>query len=189
MNMTMRGARRPLGFRRTSVKRRISGIGMALVLAGAAAGLACASGSHIAVRDSGESAQRPRDALAGDWTVEFRLDSTRAGATWRAASGATVLGTLHLADSSTGQSGRRSSSIHVDFGPVLGRPMSCMDPVPTQTGVGISQDTVTLNFTPSVADCGFGAAGELRGDSIVGTWSEESFAGPVALGRFRASRP
>jgi hypothetical protein len=45
-----------------------------------------------------------------------------------------------------------------------------------------------LRFTPNVADCGFGASGILRGDSLVGTWGESNFAGPVVMGRFRMVR-
>lgn len=112
-------------------------------------------------------------SLAGEWTVEFSLNN------------ATAQGTLTLSDSSAGYF---QSNLQIDFVPLLGHPMSCFDPRPTRTAVSRSADVVSLSFTPGVADCGFSASGALRGDSLIGTWNEESFAGPVATGRFRMVR-
>ena len=125
--------------------------------------------------------------LAGDWTVEFRLDSVRTPGTrgWKAGSFRSTSGTLHLGDSTSGRSNVLTSTIGVSFDSLLGRPMSCYEPRPTSTVVERDSDAIRLTFTPNVADCGFGAAGTLRGDSIVGTWNETSFAGPTVMGRFR----
>ena len=132
----------------------------------------------------------PNGSLAGLWTVAFRLDSVRApGASpagWRRGSFREAQGRLRLTDSTT--SGGVRSSIDVDFVPLLGRQMSCFEPKPHSTGMSRQGDTVTFRFTPAVADCGFGASGVLRGDSLIGSWDETSFVGPVAAGRFLMTR-
>lgn len=132
----------------------------------------------------------PRTALAGTWTIEFRLDSmmSRAGSpTWQAGSFATAAGRLQLIYAATGND-RVASEIEISFDSLLGRPMSCFDPRPKSTAVVRDGDIMRLVFTPDARDCGFGAAGMLRGDSLVGTWDETSFAGPVVMGRFRMVR-
>ena len=122
--------------------------------------------------------------LAGDWKIEFQLDSMRAAGTWRPASPQSIQGALHLADSD----GVVRSSIQVDFTPLLGRDMSCFDPRPTSTAISHAGESTSLTFTPGAADCGFGASGKFYGDSLVGTWSETWFIGPVAVGGFRMVR-
>lgn len=122
--------------------------------------------------------------LAGDWTLEFRLDSTRSGGNWSSASHQSAQGTLHLAN----PDGVVRSSIQVDFRPLLGRDMSCFDPRPTSTAISRGGENTILVFTPGAADCGFSASGKFYGDSMVGTWSETSFIGPVAVGQFRMIR-
>jgi len=139
-----------------------------------------------ASRDSSRS-------LAGDWTIEFRLDSVRGPqgsvVPWQPASSQTAQGTLHLSDSTAGRpAGAVRSRIDVDFNPLLGRPMSCFDPRPTSTSVSQDSETTSLRFTPNAADCGFAASGKFYGDSLVGTWDESSFTGPKAKGRFRMIR-
>jgi len=57
--------------------------------------------------------------------------------------------------------------------------MSCFDPRPTSTSVSQDRETTSLRFTPSAADCGFGAAGKFDGESLVGTWAESSFRGAI----------
>lgn len=115
----------------------------------------------------------PRRTLLGTWNVEFQLDN------------ASAHGTLTLSDSNAGVF---HSNLQVEFVPLLGRPMSCFDPRPTTTTVSRDGDVTFLGFTPGAADCGFGAQGTFLGDSLIGTWSEESFRGPVASGRFRMVR-
>lgn len=133
----------------------------------------------------------PNVSLAGLWTIVFRLDSVRAPggspSGWQRGSFREVQGQLRLTDSTT-SGGAIRSSIDVDFTSLLGRQMSCFDPRPHTTGVERRGDTVTFRFTPGVADCGFGASGVLRGDSLIGSWDETSFAGPVAAGRFVMTR-
>lgn len=131
----------------------------------------------------------PTGSIVGLWTIVFRLDSVRApaGAGWQRGSFREVQGRLRLTDSTTTGDAVRSS-IDVDFTPLLGRQMSCFDPRPRSTGVDRRGDTVTFRFTPGVADCGFGASGVLRGDSLIGSWDETSFAGPVAAGRVVMTR-
>ena len=131
----------------------------------------------------------PSGSLAGLWTLAFRLDSVRApgGSGWQRGSFREVQGRLRLTDSTTSGDAVRSS-IDVDFTQLLGRQMSCFEPSPRRTGVERRADTVSFRFTPGVADCGFGASGVLRGDSLIGSWDETSFAGPVAAGRFVMAR-
>jgi hypothetical protein len=122
--------------------------------------------------------------LAGDWTLEFQFDSLRSAGAWSPASQQATQGTLHLDDSD----GVTHSSIQVDFKTLLGREMSCFDPRPTSTVISHSGESTSLHFTPGAADCGLTAFGKFYGDSLVGTWEETSFIGPVALGRFRMIR-
>ena len=162
------------------------------VLALAIAGVACAGQSPppAATPSDAQSASDSR-ALAGDWTVEFRVDSVRkvgANEPWRAGSFRSTQGTLHLSDSTVANGNVVRSSIRVEFDSLLGRPMSCYEPRPTTTGVERDGDNVRLRFTPNGFDCGFGAAGTLTGDSVVGTWDESGFAGPTVMGRFRMMR-
>jgi|tagenome__1003787_1003787.scaffolds.fasta_scaffold20964052_5 hypothetical protein len=132
----------------------------------------------------------PNGSLVGNWTITFRLDSVRAPGSrsgWQLGSLREAQGRLRLTDSSASGNAVRSS-IDVDFTPLLGRQMSCFEPTPRSTGVERQGDTVTFRFTPGVADCGFGASGVLRGDSLIGNWDETSFIGPVAAGRFVMTR-
>ena len=133
-----------------------------------------------------------RHSVAGVWQLEFRLDSVMSRETgvprWRPASFRTVTGNFELGDSIPGRGNLFHSQIDVAFDALLGHPMSCFDPRPTETSVERQGDTVRVRFTPHAFDCGFGASGVLRGDSLVGTWDETSFAGPVAMGRFRMRR-
>ena len=143
--------------------------------------LAVACGRITLSAPSGTESQR---TLVGDWTVEFRLDSLRAAGQWSAASRQSIQGSLHLSDSD----GVAASRIRVDFKPLLGRDMSCFDPLPTSTVITRAGENTSLHFTPGAADCGFGASGRFFGDSLIGAWSETSFAGPIAMGRFRMVR-
>lgn len=145
----------------------------------------------LAPAAGGDQALPPEEFLAGLWTVAFRLDSLRAPggspSRWERGSLREVQGLLRLTDSTVSGNAVRSS-IDLDFTPLLGRQMSCFEPRPRSTGVERRGDTVTFRFTPGVADCGFGASGVLRGDSLIGSWEETSFAGPVAAGRFVMTR-
>ena len=156
--------------------------GIAVALAGCRTALAPAAGGEPPL---------PHGSVTGVWTVVFRLDSVRAlGGSppgWQRGSLRQVQGQLRLTDSTASGDAVRSS-IDVDFAPLLGRQMSCFEPRPRSTGVERRGDTVTFRFTPGVADCGFGASGVLRGDSLIGSWDETSFAGPVAGGRLVMTR-
>ena len=148
-------------------------------------------GTALAPAGNGK-ATMPNESLAGVWTVVFRLDSVRApggsSSRWQRGSFREVQGRFRLTDSTAGAGGIVRSSIDVDFMPLLGRQMSCFDPRPSITGVERHGDTVSLRFTPRVADCGFGATGVVRADSLIGSWDETSFAGPVAMGRLLMTR-
>lgn len=166
---------------------------MRLTIRWLAAGLVAALGgcrTALAPAAGGEQ-PLPQGSVAGLWTIVFRLDSVRAPggspSGWQRGSLREVQGRLRLTDSTTSGDAVRSS-IDVDFTPLLGRQMSCFDPRPRTTGVERRGDTVMFRFTPGVADCGFGATGVLRGDSLVGSWDETSFAGPVTAGRFVMTR-
>lgn len=138
---------------------------------------ACARGAHL------PNVTHP--TLLGEWTLDFRFDSARAGG-WHAASFASTRGSLQLIDS-TGP-GHYRSRIEVQFDSLLGRPMSCFNPLPTSTSVQRDGEHVRLLFTPKAADCGLSAAATMYGDSLVGTWEESSFVGPMIKGRFRMVR-
>jgi hypothetical protein len=158
----------------------------------AAALLVAIAGCRTALAPAAGGEQpKPNDSLVGLWTVAFRLDSVRApGGGWQRGTLREAHGRLRLSDSTASGNAVRSS-IDVDFTPVLGRQMSCFDPRPQSTNLNREGDTVRLLFTPNVADCGFGAYGVLHSDSLIGSWDETSFVGPVAAGRFvmtRASR-
>ena len=133
-----------------------------------------------------------RRALVGQWTLEFRLDSVVSrdpgGSRLVPGSLRTAEGRLQLTDVVADRVDMLRSQIDISFDSLLGRAMSCFDPRPTQTAVTREGETIQLGFTPGVFDCGFGAAGTLLGDSLVGTWDETSFAGPAAVGHFRMIR-
>ena len=153
--------------------------------------VACAGCRTALAPAAGGEQPLPNGSVAGLWTIAFRLDSVRSpGASpsgWQRGSFREVQGQLRLTDSTTSGDAVRSS-IDVDFTPLLGRQMSCFEPRPHTTGVERRGDTVTFRFTPGVADCGFGGSGVLRGDSLIGSWDETSFAGPVTAGRFVMTR-
>ena len=151
--------------------------------------VAALGGCRTALAPAAGGEPSPNGSLAGLWTIVFRLDSVRTpgGSGWQRGSFRDVQGRFRLTDSTTSGNAVRSS-IDVDFTPLLGRQMSCFEPRPRSTGVERRGDTVSFRFTPGVADCGFGASGVLRGDSLVGSWDETSFAGPVAAGRLVMTR-
>ena len=155
----------------------------------AAGVVAALGGCRTALGPASGGEPSPSGSLAGLWTIVFRLDSVRApaGPGWQRGSSREAQGRLRLTDSTTSGDVVRSS-IDVDFTPLLGRQMSCFEPRPRSTGVERRGDTVSFRFTPGAADCGFGASGVLRGDSLIGSWGETSFAGPVAAGRFVMTR-
>ena len=156
------------------------------------AGIACTTIGPTSGSAAGPQRGEASHAVTGEWRLEFRLDSvmSREGgnAHWLPGSFRTTTGRLTLRDSVAGRSNLFHSQIDISFDSLLGRPMSCFDPRPTATAVERSADTVRVRFTPRAFDCGFGASGVLRGDSVVGTWDETSFAGPVAMGRLRMTR-
>lgn len=161
------------------------------VIGAAVAGIACTALGPTS--GSAPGSQSPaRNALTGGWRLEFSLDSvmSREGGMphWLPGSFRTTTGRLELGDSVAGHPNLFYSQIDIAFDSVLGRPMSCFDPRPTETAVQREADTLHVRFTPHAFDCGFGASGVLRGDSVIGIWDETSFAGPVAMGRFRMIR-
>ena len=130
-------------------------------------------------------------SLAGRWEVVFALDSQLASRDedpllrWRRAPDSTVvLGTLELA----GDSVRLHGTMAVDFTSLLGRQMSCYQPGAREISTAWDSDVVVIGFTPGAADCGFGAKGVVTGDTVRGFWSETSFIGPTAAGRFLMRR-
>lgn len=130
-------------------------------------------------------------SLAGRWEIVFALDSQLASRDedpllrWRRAPDSTVvLGTLELA----GDSVRLHGNMAVDFTSLLGRQMSCYQPGAREISTAWDSDVVVIGFTPGAADCGFGAKGVVAGDTVRGFWSETSFIGPTAAGRFLMRR-
>jgi len=152
--------------------------------------IVASAGCRTALAPASGEQPMPNASLAGLWTVVFRLDSVRAPGTspaWQRGSLLETQGRLRLTDSTTSGNVVRSS-IDLDFTPLLGHQISCFEPRPRATGVDRQGDTVTFRFTPGTADCGFGASGVMRGDSLIGSWDETSFIGPVAAGRFVMTR-
>jgi hypothetical protein len=49
-------------------------------------------------------------------------------------------------------------------------------------------DSLDLSFTPNVADAGVGAVGRFFGDSVIGSWTDDSYGGALHGGRFRMVR-
>lgn len=133
-----------------------------------------------------------RRALVGQWILEFRLDSVAnrdaGGPRLIPGSLRTTEGHLQLTEVVADQVDVLRSRIDISFDSLLGRSVSCFDPRPTRTAVTREGEAIRFGFTPGVFDCGFGAVGTLLGDTLVGTWDETSFAGPVAVGRFRMIR-
>ncbi len=66
--------------------------------------------------------------------------------------------------------------------------MSCYTPGRRSIETEWHGDRVAIVFTPGAADCGFGGAAILRGDTLRGVWSETSFVGPTAVGKFEMIR-
>ena len=131
--------------------------------------------------------------LIGAWNVEFHFDSVRGsgGAVehWRAASHRIARGRVVLmAPMQPVRPFRLSSDVAVSFDSALGRPMSCYTPGHGTVAVEARRNVVTIRFTPNAADCGFSGEGQLERDSLVGTWSETSLGGPVAMGAFQMQR-
>lgn len=139
--------------------------------------------------------------IAGAWTVAFTLDSQLVSANddpvlrWRRAdASAAVRGTIMAhpdagaSDTNGAQPTRMPVTMDVDFTPLFGRQMSCYNPGKRDVETEWDGDRVAIAFTPDVADCGFGAVGSWQQDTIRGAWSETSFVGPVAVGKFIMER-
>lgn len=145
----------------------------------------------------------PATSLAGVWDATFTLDSqlvSRNGdpvIRWRRAPDtARALGTIEIessdvaADTAQGAPRRLEARMRVDFSAMLGRPMSCYEPGRREIEVerGSQGQRIAIAFTPDVADCGFGGVARWLDDTIRGVWSETSFVGPAAVGRFELIR-
>ena len=126
----------------------------------------------------------PPESLVGDWNIEFTLDSARGGTRdWAPGRVPPVRGTLRIG------AGAHQATMDVDFGPLLGRQMSCYEPGPRDIVITPADSgRIQIGFTPAAADCGFGAAFHRSGDTLHGTWSETSFIGSVAEGAVRMTR-
>jgi len=106
----------------------------------------------------------------------------------QAASGTWVTGTLQLRDTlvvigALPIVGLRAL-VEVDFTPSLGRQVSCYTPGEGVVDVQLLLGHLQLLFTPGAADCGFAAEGSVRGDSVIGSWNEDSYVGRRTAGRF-----
>jgi len=156
---------------------------LALALSGGfvAIGVACNSRSAVPMT--------PLAEIAGVWNAEFVVDSFILAQ--RPPHSAPAVGLVTFADT-TRLAGARgelamATTMSVDFRPALGRRISCLDSAGTETTVAVRNDSVHLNFTPHVADCGLHAVGHRHGDTISGRWVEPGFA-TLSLGHFRLVR-
>ena len=138
-----------------------------------------------------------RRALVGLWKIEFTIDSVQnittgkggARSSLLAVTPSTVAGTLELRDTVDGIDGLNlKGTVALDFQRLLGQPLSCYDPRYALVGVKRRNTHVRLELAPGAADCGLYADGRYLGDSVVGSWLEDSFIGPRAVGRFRMLR-
>ena len=145
----------------------------------------------------------PATSLAGVWDARFVLDSQLTSLRddpvlrWRRGPDtARALGTIEIefsdaaADTTQGEPRRLKARMSVDFSQMLGRPMSCYQPGRREIEVerGGQGLGVAIAFTPDVADCGFGGIARWLGDTLRGVWSETSFVGPSAVGKFELVR-
>lgn len=139
-------------------------------------------------RPASMTASLPRDdarqALVGVWALRFAVDTINFR---QPSTGATVAGTLTVRDTLVGEPGRIADLLRADFAAdfasALGRPLSCFDSTARVLAATVHGDSVALSVTPYAADCGLSVTGLLRGDSIIGTWFEPSFAGGQSRGR------
>jgi hypothetical protein len=137
------------------------------------------------------------------WDARFTLDSQLVSGKndpvlrWRRAPDtAQALGTVEIepsedaADTTQGAPRRLKARMSVDFAAMLGRPMSCYEPGRREIEVerGGQGQGIAIAFTPDVADCGFGGVARWRDDTVRGIWSETSFVGPSAVGKFELVR-
>ena len=149
------------------------------------------------------AAPSPAASLAGVWEASFTLDSQLVSKTddpvlrWRRApDSARAVGTIEVAqsdaagDTTQGEPRRLRATMSVDFSVLLGRAMSCYEPGRREIEVerGGQGQGIAIAFTPDVADCGFGGVARWQGDTVRGIWSETSFVGPSAVGRFEMIR-
>jgi hypothetical protein len=77
-----------------------------------------------------------------------------------------------------------AADLNVNLTPLIGNPMSCLPPAGSGLKITETGDSVTLWFTPGAYDCGLTGIARRAGDSLSGTWEDESIAGPVNRGRF-----
>src|SRR5574341_179361 len=139
-----------------------------------------------------------RRALIGTWKIAFAADTIEIVADsvssppryTRIAGGSSwTTGTLQLRDTLVAsESDELFARFDIDFAPILTRPMSCFEAGEGRVGVRRNGATVHFWFTPNWNDCGFAGTARFYGDSLVGTWGEESFAGSPSFGRFRMLR-
>jgi hypothetical protein len=150
-----------------------------------------------------ETNPAPETSLTGVWDATFTLDSQLVSATddpllrWRRAPDtARTTGIIEIeasdaaADTTQGETRRLRARMSLDFSAMLGEPMSCYEPGRREIEVerGGDGQGVALAFTPDVADCGFGGIARWLADTLRGVWSETSFAGPTAVGKFEMIR-
>ena len=140
----------------------------------------------------------PNRAYVGQWQLDFSLDSLLSPLTgpaeraaWQRPSGApeSIVGTLKVSDSFVGRDRRYlATELQADFSPLLDRGMSCFRPGPGALEIVTDRNGTVLGFTAGAFDCGFSGRISGAGDSLVGTWTEWSIAGPIASGPFRMRR-
>jgi hypothetical protein len=136
----------------------------------------------------------------GRWKVAFALDSLRefeakdhhGAGVWIASSYSDpwIRGELGVADSALteGWGEQLFTDVDLDFRAVTPYSFSCYKSGASMLEVRTVRDSLYLFFTPTVADCGVVGIGRLHEDSIVGTWVEGSFGGPIHKGRLRMER-
>jgi hypothetical protein len=132
-----------------------------------------------------------RRPWVGQWTVEFFVDSVRSGGSlnaWKAATGARAVGTLTITNILVPRH-QLASRLSVPLSDVMGQPVSCFDPLPASIALeSLSADSVRIAFTPNAFDCGITGTLTRHGTAAEGEWWENSFGGPVVLGRLRLRR-
>ena len=122
----------------------------------------------------GQSERSPLSLLLeGSWQITLRVDSFSRHRAARSSKPARPLGTIArgtiIFSRQVGQDSVTAES-DIDFAPIGGPP--CFWRAQAVLPVRAQGDSIQIDFTPHVSDCGLYAWAKVEGDSVVGTWIE-----------------
>ena len=136
---------------------------MPLVLSAVASLLLCARSGV------GQTSGSAPSVLRGQWRVEFALDSMPS--TSRRGQGMLDVG--------------ERAELHLDLPAVVGDPLECYDARTQPVQIRAARDSLEFILSRTTSDCDVSAIGQLRGDSVTGTWTVFGFEGTLSVGHFR----